>query len=181
MTAGRGTRALLLSQSLLISCGTPRSPSPEHPGQRDSETSPVETRALEHLSGRVFVTGSEPWTSVTLVPPQGRGVTLVGDLQGELRRLSGAAVRVVGARRGRPGDLDVESYVVLEVDGDVPKVGILRERDGTLWLDGHDTVEVVTPPVDLRAKEGAKVWIVGRPAGKGLAVQSYGILRENGR
>lgn len=122
-----------------------------------------------------------------VLPPiaqtKGRNVTLVGDLQGELARLSGAEVRVHGLQREKSsvGGFDVKRYDILEVDGEVPRVGTLRARDGILWLDGHDTVEVLAPPVDLRARDGAKVWIVGYPAGERLAVQSYGILREAGR
>lgn len=135
------------------------------------------------MSGRVFVTGSKPDVSITLVPPQGPGVTVVGRLQPELGRLSGATVRVRGVPGGKPPSkiLDVESYDVLEVDGEVPSVGtILTAQDGALRLAGRDTVELADPPEGLRQKEGAKVWIVGHPAGEKLAVQSYGIIREAG-
>ena len=178
MGAGRGVRVLLVGLGLLLGCG-PRQPAgQDQPGPQDSAVLGDRSGVLEQLSGKVFVTGAEPWTSITLVPTKGRGVTLVGNLQGELRRLSGAAVRVVGARRGRPGELDVESYDVLDVDGEVPKVGTLTVIDGTLMLAGRDTVQLAKPPGELREMEGAKVWIVGRPSGGGVAVQSYGIIRE---
>ena len=110
------------------------------------------------------------------------GVTLVGDLQGELARLSGAKVRVHGFQRAKsPGGFDVESYDVLEIDGEVPKVGILNLSAGTLLLAGRDTVELPDPPEELRNKAGAKVWIVGHPTGGKVVVQSYGIIREGGR
>ena len=170
----------LLILTSLANCG-PRQPAGgEQPGPQDSAVLGDRSGELEQLSGKVFVTGAEPWTSITLVPTRGRGVTLVGNLQGELRRLSGAAVRVIGARRGKLGDLDVESYEVLEVDGEVPQVGTLRTRDGTLMLAGRDTVQLANPPEELREKEGAKVWIVGPREGERLTVQSYGIIREAG-
>ena len=135
------------------------------------------------MSGRVFVTGSEPGVSVTLLPSQGSSVRLLGNLRSELARLSGATVRVRGVAAGkRPSKtFNVESYDVLEVDGEVPSVGtVLRAQDGALRLAGRDTVELADPPEGLRQKGGAKVWIVGRPVGEKLAVQSYGIIREAG-
>lgn len=173
----------LLALTSLANCG-PRQPAgQEQPGPQDSAVLGDWSGKLEQLSGKVFVTGAEPWTSITLVPTKGRGVTLVGDLEGELARLSGAEVRVHGLQRGEApaGGFDVESYEVLEVDGEVPKVGTLRARDGTLMLAGRDTVQLANPPEELREKEGAKVWIVGAREGERLTVQSYGIIREAGR
>jgi hypothetical protein len=137
----------------------------------------------EVLTGQVFVTGSEPVISVTLVPSQGGGVTLVGSLQGELARLSGAEVRVYGAQSGNPpaGGFDVKSYDVTQVDGQVPRVGILTAAGGTLTLVGADTVELTNVPAELRSQAGAKAWIVGQVEAGKVAVQSYGILREGSR
>jgi len=158
---------LLLAGALAASCGPRQPPS-------DSALSSGE------LSGKVLVTGSQPHTTVTLVPDQGQGVTLVGDLQGELARLSGAEVRVRGAQRGNPpaGSFEVESYVVTGIDGEVPTVGILTATGDALTLVGTDTVELADVPDELRDRTGAKVWIVGPVAAGKLAVQSYGILRE---
>jgi hypothetical protein len=74
--------------------------------------------------------------------------------------------------------LDVEAYEVLEVDGEVPRVGILTVRASTISLAGLDTIALADPPEELRKNEGAKVWIVGYPRGERLAVLSYGILRK---
>jgi hypothetical protein len=135
---------------------------------------------MEQMSGRVFVTGSEPDVSITLVPPQGPGVMLVGGLRGELGHLSGATVRVRGklATASRPKTLTVDSYDVLEIDGEVPKVGTILVEGDALKLAGRDTVELANPPEELGRKAGAKVWIVGQPSGEKLVVQSYGLIRE---
>lgn len=132
------------------------------------------------MSGKVFVTGSEPATTVTLVREGGASVSLVGELAPELRRLSGTTLRVRGAPRDDPpaGGLEVRSYEVLEVDGEVPSVGVLEEKEGSLWLVGRETRELTSVPDGLRQQAGAKVWIVGRDAEGRLAVQSYGVIRE---
>jgi hypothetical protein len=168
-----------LSLIPLLACGRPH-PGQEQPGLEDSADSPGRSRASEELTGKLFVTGNEPWTSVTLVPPEGKGITLVGGLEGELARLAGASVGVRGVRHDGPpvSALHVETYEVLEIDGEVPTVGVVTVKDGTIRLVGHDTIEVADPPERLRKSEGAKVWIVGQRAGDRLAVQSYGILRE---
>lgn len=169
----------VLAIALLVHCGPRQASRYEQPDPQDSIAEP---KPVEQLSGKVFVTGSEPGTSVTLVRPQGRGVTLVGDLQGELARLSGAEVRVHGLQgeKSPAGGFDVESYDVLEIDGEVPKVGILKMNEGTILLTGQDTVGLSDPPDELRNKVGAKVWIVGHPTGGKVVVQSYGIIREVG-
>jgi hypothetical protein len=141
---------------------------------------PAPQTGVAELSGKVFVTGNDPATTVTLVLGRGAGVILLGKFERELRRLSGSTVRVRGTNRGEspPGGFEVEGYTVLEVDGEVPEIGIVREDKGALWLLGRDTVELASPPKAFGQQAGAKVWIVGRRTGGKLAVQSYGIIRE---
>jgi hypothetical protein len=166
--------SFLLLVSAATGCGSQGS-------AKSAEPAPQASTA--ELSGKVFVTGSEPSTTVILVQKGGPSVNLLGELDPELRRLSGSTLRVRGARRGEPpaGGFEVESYQVLEVDGEVPEVGVLQESDGGLWLAGRDTVELASPPAALRQQPGAKVWIVGRRMGGKLGVQSYGIIREPAR
>jgi hypothetical protein len=169
---------LLLAVAVAVSCGPPQPPGRQQP---DRQGGPDPTLSSRELSGKVFVTGSEPHTQVTLVPAEGRGVPLVGNLQGELARLSGAEVRVSGVRVATaPRDgFKVESYQVTSVDGEVPIVGILTAAvGGALTLVGTDTVELSNVPDELRTKTDAKVWIVGQSEAGKLAVQSFGVLRE---
>jgi hypothetical protein len=170
------TGPLLLVVIGTTSCG-PRQPPGQGEPDRPKAAGAVQ---LDDLSGKVFVTGSEPHTAVTLLPAEGRGVTLVGDLAVELARLSGAEVRVRGAQTGKPpaGGFEVESYDVIKVDGEVPKVGILTAVGGAVTLVGSDTIELSNVPDQLRSQAGAKVWIVGQDQGGKLGVQSYGILRK---
>lgn len=132
----------------------------------------------EELRGKVVVTGSEPSTSVSLVGDE-RNVELVGALEAEMRRLAGASLLVRGSLHGtRPNQLEVRDYEIMEIDGEVPSTGILRNRSGRLWLIGKDTLELIGAPEVLRDKDGVKAWIIGQRSGRSLAVQSYGIIRE---
>jgi hypothetical protein len=154
----------------LVCCsrsGTPRDAAPV----TDSEG---------ELRGKVVVTGSEPSTSVMLVGNEGN-VELVGDLEPEMRRLAGAGLLVRGSLQGsRPGQtLEVRDYEIMDIDGEVPSTGVLRNQNGRLWLTGKDTLELSGAPEALRAKDGAKVWIVGPRSGSRLTVQSYGIIKEH--
>jgi hypothetical protein len=131
------------------------------------------------LRGKVVITGTEPATSVRLVMSEGN-VELVGSLESELRRLAGASVIARGSLQGRrPAQrLEVRAYEITDIDGEVPATGVLQRRDGHLWLAGKDTLKLIEAPEPLRAKAGAKVWIVGPRSGAELAVQSYGVIRE---
>jgi hypothetical protein len=147
-------------------------------GVRDTTTrASVDT--MEQLQGKLFVTGSEPMTTVTLQRDDGGAIALTGELEPELRRLAGATVAVHGTHVEHPpmGGFDVHRYEVLLIDGQRPYVGILIHRGATTWLAGADTVELADTPEALSAQPGAKVWIVGERMGDALAVQSYGILR----
>jgi hypothetical protein len=134
---------------------------------------------MEQLRGKLFVTGSEPMTTVTLQRDDGGAIALTGELEPELRRLTGATVAVHGTRVEHPpmGGFDVHQYEVLLIDGQRPYVGILLHHGETTWLAGADTVELADTPEALSAQPGAKVWIIGERMGDALAVQSYGIIR----
>ena len=130
------------------------------------------------LRGKVVVTGSEPSTSVRLVGDE-RNVELVGDLEPEVRRLAGANLLVRGSLQGSGSNqLEVKEYEIMNIDGEVPSTGILRNRNGGVWLTGKETLELIGAPDALRGKEGVKAWVIGQRLGSGLAVQSYGIIRE---
>jgi hypothetical protein len=108
-----------------------------------------------------------------------RNVELVGDLEPEMRRLAGASLLVRGSLQGgRSNQLEVKEYEIMDIDGEVPSTGILRNRNGGVWLTGKDTLELIGAPEALRGKDGVKAWIIGQRSGSSLAVQSYGIIRE---
>ena len=110
-------------------------------------------------------------------------VGLAGPLAGELRRLSGATLRVTGTPQNNstpppPRAVVARDYQVLEVDGQQPVVGVVVSRDDRLWLAGRDTVELLNAAPDLAARIGAKVYVIGVRAGGRLQVRSYGVIRD---
>jgi hypothetical protein len=158
-------------------------------GQRDTAArgaaGGARPTAEEEATGRVVVSGSEGASFVTL-QLEGRGpLRLRGELEPELRRLSGAIVRVVGRSAGGPTggpaaafgtEFDVRSYEVVSVDGERPHVGRVVVRDGEGWLAAADTVRLVGAPAELTSRPGSKVWVVGPRTGGGIEVRSYGVI-----
>jgi hypothetical protein len=56
---------------------------------------------------------------------------------------------------------------------------VLTSRDGATWVAAErDTVKLSATTPEMRAKIGAKVWVVGRRTGAELTPQSFGVLRE---
>lgn len=170
MTAATGATAALAGALLLLAaCGAGRS----------SEPGPPSPAAGDTLEGTVRQVGSTPFTR-TVVEGDTAGVAVTGPLAGELSRLVGARVRVAGSlvEGEAPGPaLRVESYEVLSVDGDRPRVGILRHGPGDgyrLETDAGD-VPLRAVPAGLGGVVGGKVWLVLGPEG---GVQRYGVLRE---
>jgi hypothetical protein len=129
--------------------------------------------------GKVVITGSEQSTSVRLVGDSGN-VEVVGALESELRRLSGAGLVARGSLQGsRPVQtLEVSDYDIADIDGEVPTTGILKTENGRTLLVGKDTLELVDPPDALVTKTGGKAWVVGPRSGGRLTVQSFGIIRD---
>ena len=91
MTCAHWSASTLLLLCTLTGCG-PRKP--------QDDTAPAHrSRTPEQVEGRVFVTGQESESAVTLVSDGGHSIRLLGDLEPELRRLAGATVRVYGSDR----------------------------------------------------------------------------------
>lgn len=138
------------------------------------------------IEGRVDAVGTdvEPRTVITAEDADGP-VFLVGDLESELRRASGAIVRVTGRpASGAPGEaLRVDAYRLLEVDGERPWVGIVRAGEDGVALEPEDgeagELHLIGLPTGAIGT-GAKAWIVGRREGVELRVRSYGVLRPAG-
>lgn len=144
-------------------------------GSSRSTDSPV--AASDTVRGTVRQVGSTPF--VRTVVEGTDTVTVTGDPESELARLSGARVRVVGtlSTGEYPGPtLDVATYEILSVDGERPAVGTLRsDRDG-LFLERPER-----EPLRLRAvtsslgrNVGAKIWVI---TGDDGSVRRYGVLR----
>ncbi len=134
----------------------------------------------EMLTGTVYVTGTEPMVLVGLRIEGQASVNLVGELSGELRRLSGATVEVQGTRRSSApmDEFDATGYRIVDVDGQEPMVGTVGERSGTLLMYmGPDTLRLSNAPQGLR-RPGAKVWVTGRHTASGYFVQSFGVIRD---
>ena len=164
-------------------------PTPTLPARGDSARtptampapSPTPTPSDAVLTGRIVAGGlaTEPVTSLAV--EGGKPTTLTGPLEPELRRLGGATVWVAGAPgTGAPNaTFSVSRYEIVSINGSKPAVGSLIARDGSTWLaTDRDTLKLASPPADLRAKVGAKVWIVGRRAGAELTPQTFGVIRE---
>jgi hypothetical protein len=137
--------------------------------------------AIETLSGRLVETGPDPGV-VTLQLADGSSVNLVGDLESELRNLSGATVSVEGRRASdHPtlGTFDVYGYEISSIEGAKPEVGIFESND-TEWvlLINGEPVTLANVPDGLKTHDGARVWIIGERTRTRLTVQSYGIIRE---
>lgn len=153
----------------------------------------VETAAAAGGAGDTTVADTTAEGTLRVVGPQEtaqivlRGATasvgLTGPLADELRRLSGATVRVTGGPQNNlsplpPRAVLVRDYQILEVDGRRPVVGILLSRDDRVWLAGQDTVELVGVTADLARRLGAKLFVVGVREGSQLRVKSFGVIRD---
>ena len=130
------------------------------------------------ITGTVVAGGlaGQPRTSLQI--EGGSPTTLLGPMEGELRRLGGATVLVAGAPAPN-ASFTVSRYEIVAIDGAKPVVGVLAMRDGSPALVvGRDTVKLNATTPELRAKMGAKVWIVGRRTGADRTPQSFGVRRE---
>lgn len=135
------------------------------------------TAAPDSVRGSVRQVGSSPF--VRTVVEGADTVTVTGDLESEISRLSGARVLVTGtlATGDFPGPrLEAASYEILSVDGREPAVGVLAEDDEGFYLDRGESEAVRLRAVSsgLANQIGGKVWVV---TGEDGSVRRYGILR----
>jgi hypothetical protein len=164
--------AWLCSLAIVIAGCAPR------PGAADHTDDAIEWK----VEGAVYLAGSAPAVQVMLRPAAGAPVQLLGELQLDLRHLSGATVEVRGtpaAPQGAPGEaLAVSEYTVLGVDGQRPRVGVLALHGGTVWLRDRDSVALADPEGRLGRLAGAKVWVVTDDGTTPASVRSFGVIRE---
>lgn len=174
-----GGLAFLVLLAGLLGC-------PRQTGVEEGPASRVgEPVGPDTVTGMIRQVGNVPFTRVIIQAGDEEGreagsATLTGEYEEELARLAGARVRVVGERveGGGPGPrMRVSSYEILDVDGDRPYVGILREEDGGHYLEttAGGRVPLGALSLRLRSMVGGRVWVV---LSEGGTVQRYGILRE---
>jgi hypothetical protein len=161
---------------------TPAStPAATKPSSPSPAPTPSATPSETVLTGRV-VAGGLAADQKTMLQVEGGGpTTLTGPLEPELRRLSSATVWVAGAPGAAAPNATfaVSRYEIVSIDGAKPIVGTLASRDGAIWIvAGGDTVKLAPTTPEMRAKVGAKVWIVGRRAGAEMTPQSFGVIRD---
>ncbi len=146
----------------------------------DPASGSMTMRAENRIRGTLAATGTAEIPSVTLRDDEGGAFILTGDLEGELARLTGAWIDVSGELHEQSPipTFAVQSYVVLEIDGATPLVGVLSETDGGLQILAGSAVNLGTVPTGLREAVGAKVWILGPRRGDVLQVKSFGVIRD---
>jgi hypothetical protein len=148
------------------------------PGDAVRASAPPDT-----LRGVVEVVGSEPGATVALIFDEGRrAVTLEGE-RPLLDRLQGLEIVVRGERETGvammgSGTFRVDSFAV-RASGEMPATDGVLVREGERYLlstwDGR-RLALEHVPADLRAREGAWVWIAGVP---GRFPDSFGVIRES--
>jgi hypothetical protein len=123
--------------------------------------------------------GPFPVASAYLTSVDGSTVQLAGSALADFVALAGSTARVWGVRTGT--SFDVYGYDVLSSLHEPRHVGIVVERNGSLWLMGESAIELVDPPPDLADAVGSLVWAGGAEAGVGsLRVTIFGVIRESG-
>lgn len=157
---------LLLALTLAACAGSP-----------DPQEGSPSVAAPDTVTGSVRQVGNSPF--VRTVVEGDDTVTVTGDLEPEIRRLSGARVQVTGTLDSGDGPgpaLEAAAYEILSVDGRRPEVGILRSDGDATYLvrEGEDDLRLRAVSSGLASRTGAKVWVV---TGEDGTVQRYGILR----
>ena len=153
---------------------------PKVGGSPATTATPRATPSETVLTGKVVAGGLAAAPTTSLAIEGGTPTTLTGPLEPELRRLGGATVWVTGTPVAGPNaTFSVTRYEIVSIDGAKPLVGRVVSREGATWLaTERDTVKLLSAPSELTTRAGAKVWVVGRRAGRDLTTQSYGVIRE---
>lgn len=130
--------------------------------QTTAETGVPFAAALDSLVGTVAVTGSVLDQEIVL--RTAAGVTrLTAEIPTDsvaLVRLSGIEIVVRGI--GNAASFRVNNLLVVRVDGLPALDGVLRQTNGTLFLDDAAGAHAFgRPPAKLLTLVGARVWITG--------------------
>jgi hypothetical protein len=134
--------------------------------------------AQQPLRGRVSVTSMGPRPLTTLVTDSTGPLVLEGALEPELRRINGAYVEVVGTPTETPpnGGIDVERYVILEIEGEAPFVGRLDASGTRLTMEDGSTLTLEGMPEPIRAHGAARIWVIGDRRGDVVSVRAAGLI-----
>jgi hypothetical protein len=152
--------------------GPPRPGDP--PRQVDPPPPAVRT---DGVRGRVVASGTGPVPMTTLNVDGSGSLIITGALEPELRRLAGATIVARGVVAGETRrTIRVESYEVVEIDGERPVVGVVLSGDR---LDtGTETLSILGAPAEMRP--GARVWITGERQPGQVRVGSWGVIAPAG-
>ena len=144
--------------------------------QNEVDSSPGAEVATDTVTGTVRRIGNDPFVRTVV---QGDDTVFVsGDWESEVATLAGAQVTIVGSYTtgDMPGTyMEVTSYEIVSVDGDVPYVGVLESDDDGFYLsmDGDEVPRLTALSPELAEQKGGKVWVVVTEEG---VVQRYGII-----
>lgn len=134
--------------------------------------------------GVVGVTGTDVAPTAILRREEGPTLGLTGTLARELRRLSGARVRVSGRDAATPvgPGIEVAGYEILEIEGETPLVGNLQQVDASWRLQVEDEEPWILEGLPARGlAEGMKIWVIGDEIGpRQFRVTSHGIVAPLG-
>jgi hypothetical protein len=149
------------------------------PAGEPADTMPADSGPVQ---GVVRVVGSEPVDVHVVVRRESGGdVRVVGPLRDEIRRLSGAVVRVSGDLE--PPDVPVaerqiraSEYEIVSVNGEPVVHGVVESRSGgwtILRTRSGERVYLASAPESFQV--GQTVWVQGPRA---AIVQAFGVVRD---
>ena len=132
--------------------------------------------------GELYQTGSPVGTITMLsLEDEEAALRLTGGPEEELRRLTGARVKVEGEPVQAYPDrgLEVERYEILEIDGERPHIGIVEVgEEDEIWLrEEEERSRLRGAPASLAERDGATIWVVGERRDGEVHLSSYGIIR----
>lgn len=136
---------------------------------------------VQTIHGMVRIVGSAPVNvQIVLQPESGGAVRLTGPLRGELERLAGVEVSVMGRLSPSPDplvdqEMEATAYEIRSVNGRGVVVGeVVQVTPEEATLRTADGAEIYLRGVPAEFQPGQKVWVQGPET---LVVQSYGVLR----
>jgi hypothetical protein len=136
------------------------------------------------LTGKVFSVGTDFAPSTIVRLDDGEETRITGDLEEDIRVLSGTVMTVCGkvvrdARAQRM--IQAESFELLSVDGMTAYLGRLQQRTSSWQLiqGGNEPLVLLSGvPGLLREAEGTLVWVAGTWEDETFSVKSFGILER---
>lgn len=176
MTAARWTGvALTITAASLVACS----------GNANPQTSPMSRWGdvgPDTVSGTIRQVGNLPFPRTLVDGGEESRTFVMGDLEAEISRLAGMDIVVTGTftKGDQPGEhILATSYELEELDGEQAVVGVLVRDGAGFYVDTFDGRQhrLGQVPDELKASEGAKVWVL---AAEGAHVRAFGILREAG-